>query len=230
VSAHVSHDRLIDLAAGLVAEPDAGTLLAHLRECGACEDRFRAICADLERSRLTSPRVSRRAVATWAAVAIAASLLGVVALSPLARRAAGTPEAYWLPVPSEAIDLRSIPQGGDGALFAEATESYRKQDASRVVKLLSGREIPESQDLLKLMLASALIKTGEPAAAQELLDALGIDTLPPPYRDRARWVRLAAWRAQSKRAEAEADACALAGEPGEFQEAAARLCASRERR
>jgi hypothetical protein len=219
VSAHVSHDRLIDLAAGLVAEPDAGTLLAHLRECGACEDRFRAICADLERSRLT-----------WAAVAIAASLLGVVALSPLARRAAGTPEAYWLPVPSEAIDLRSIPQGGDGALFAEATESYRKQDASRVVKLLSGREIPESQDLLKLMLASALIKTGEPAAAQELLDALGIDTLPPPYRDRARWVRLAAWRAQSKRAEAEADACALAGEPGEFQEAAVRLCASRERR
>ena len=228
MSAHLSEDRLIDLAAGLVAGDERRELLAHVASCAACEARFRATCADAERARLPRDAARVRPRWAWAAAGLAAALLAVAVLVPLLRAPAATgPAAYWLPVEAEAIDLRAAPTDRDAALFAAAAAAYRAHDPERVVALLRGRAIPESQDPLKLLYASALVKTGAHEEARATLDELQIETLPQPFRDRAKWLMVAALRAGSHDAEADALVRDLAGRDGEFADAARRLLPKR---
>ena len=228
MSAHLSDDRLIDLAAGLVAGDERRDLLAHLASCAPCEARFQATCAEAERARLPRERARIRPRWAWAAAGLAAALLAAAVLIPLLRApAVSEPAAYWLPVETESVDLRAAPADRDAAVFAEAAAAYRSRDAARVVALLRGRMIPESQDPLKLLYASALLKTGAHEEARATLDGLMIETLPQPFRDRAKWVLAGALRAGSREAEAEAVLRDLARRDGEFAVAASRLLRKR---
>jgi len=224
VTAHPSEDRLLDIAAGLVAKGAAADDLAHLYACPDCEQRFRSICRDLERSRLARPAPRRKA---WIAAGLAAAAAIVAAiLVPLARTpAVPDPATYWLPVDSETIELRTGRTDVERSAFAEAAGAYRDHDAARVVRLLSGKDIPESHDPLRLLYASALLKTGDARGSLRELAALKVETLPQPYRDRALWIKLGALRVLSRDDEARAIAREMSERPGEFEDGARRLSA-----
>jgi len=218
---HVSEDRLIDLAAGLVPGGESESLLAHLRGCASCESRFVGVCRDLERTKLRTAPSRSRLVAIAAVAVLAAAILVAVVLIPILRSSRYVdPSAYWLPVEEETVDLRAAPPGVDEAVFAEAAEAYRRHDPARVVALLTGKTIPSSHDPLKLLQASALLKTADPISALAVLESLHVESLPQPYRDRAQWIRLGALRAAGRDAEAEALAADIASGSGEFARAA----------
>jgi hypothetical protein len=219
---HPSEDRLIDLAAQLLAPQLESETLRHLEACAACETRFRSICRDAELAQLRAP-ASRRAP-RWRLPAVAAAvILAVLSITAWTRRAERTdPSAYWFPVPIETVALRTGAPAGDQAVFHDAVEAYRRHDPARVVALLRDRSIPESLDPLKIMLASAFVKTGDPARAEALLSQLRIETIPQPDRDRASWILYAALVESGKLSEAKALGESLATRPGEFAEAARR--------
>lgn len=223
-TAHVSEDRLIDLASGLVAEADEPVLLRHLETCPACEDRFRRTCREAELARLQKPaRPVRAAWRGWVAAAAAAVLAtGALALWG-SRQGAPTPSEYWFPLEGEHVELRTGELTEEAQVFDQAAEAYRAKDAARVVSLLDGHDIPLAQDPLKIALASALVKTGQPQQALAVLDELQVGTVPQPDRDRASWIKVAALLATGRGPEATSIARDLASRPGEFQERARRL-------
>ena len=222
---HPTEDRLIDLAGQLLSLPIEDDTLRHLESCGPCEERFRSICRDAELASLRAP-IPRR-VPRWRLAAAAASLLlaaiSIAAWTSWTGRADAA--AYWFPVDLETVGLRAGTPSGDGRIFHEAVEAYRRHDPARVVTLLRDRSIPEALDPLKIMLASALVKTGESKRAEDVLTELRIETLPQPDRDRASWILYAALDKGGKRAEALALAEALAARTGEFSEGAKRAVA-----
>lgn len=223
--AHPGEDRLIDLASHLLAPEAASETLKHLASCPPCEDRFREICRDAELAKLRKGVVSR--APRWRFAAIAASVIVLTGSIALWTRwgERSMAAAYWFPVDTETVGLRAGTPEGDEKIVHDAVAAYRRHDPARVVGLLHDRTLPEALDPVKIMLASALVKTGEAAKAEALLSELRIETLPQPDRDRASWILLAALEAEGKRAEARAVAEALAAQPGEFSEAARRVAA-----
>ena len=219
---HLGDDRLIDLAAQLLDPASEAETLRHLETCAPCEARFREICRDAEIARLRPP-IARRAP-RWRFAAVAASLLVVAATIALWSRSSGRvdPSAYWFPVDVDTVGLRTGGPETEAVAYNEAVEAYKRHDASRVVQLLRDRTIPEALDPVKIMLASAFVKTGEPVRAEALLAALRIETIPLPDRDRATWILFAALVAEGKTAEARALADSLAARPGEFADLARR--------
>ena len=123
---------------------------------------------------------------------------------------------YRLPVQSEPLILRSLPDRVETASLLAAVEAYGRDDHRRVVQLLDGKDLHGELDFLNLFYASALVWTGRDADAEAVLLRLSIDTLPRPYRDRARRVLYVALRRDGKDAEATRIARELAGETGEF--------------
>jgi hypothetical protein len=216
---HPADDRLLDLAAELLAPGDAQDTIRHLESCPPCEDRFRTACRDVELAKLRRRPVRRLPVIRVAA--IAASFLVVVALAWWVR--APRPEdaaAYWFPVDGETVSLRAGAPTADEKVYTDAVAAYRAHDPAKVVSLLRDRAIPEVLDPLKIMLASALVKTGDARRAEDVLVALRVESLPQPDRDRASWILYAALRDSGKRTEARAVLDALASHPGEFTDAA----------
>ena len=223
---HVGEDRLIDLAARLLPPPLEAETLRHLESCPECETLFRETCRGAELSALR--RAVPRGVPRWRWAAVAASLILVVALiGVFSRRSAPVDAAeYWFPVDSELVGLRTGAPGADDDVFHSAVEAYRRHDAALVVGLLSDRSIPEALDPMKIVLASAFVKTGQSGRAKAVLAELRIDTLPQPDRDRARWILFAALTGGGKPDEARTVAESLAARPGEFSESAQRALAA----
>jgi hypothetical protein len=222
---HPGDDRLIDLAAALLPPPVASETLRHLEACAACEERFRSIGREAERARLRPP--ARRRVSARRLAAIAASLLLVAVSAGLFLRWNSRQDLaeYWFPVDRETVVVRAGAPDAGSAIFQDAVEAYRRHDPSRAVALLRDREIPESLDPLKIMLASAYTHTGEFAKAETILEELRIETLPQPDRDRASWILYTALIGNGKTAEARTVAESLAAHPGEFTGAARRAVA-----
>jgi hypothetical protein len=73
-----------------------------------------------------------------------------------------------------------------------------------------------------MILASALVWQGRNAEARDLLIRWNVDLLPPPTRDRARWILFTARKRLGEDEAASAIARQLAIRPGEFQERAKR--------
>jgi len=216
-SVHPGEDRLIDLAARLLAPTVEEDTLRHLETCPPCEGRFRALCRNAELARLRAPHAPKRRLPAWTAAVAASLLLVAVAAGWWIRSGQREdPAAYWFPVDSETGTLRTGTPDPEEEVFRRAVAGYRSHDARQVVALLRDRSIPEVLDPLKIMLASALVKTGEFANADEVLTDLRIETLPQPDRDRASWIRYAALRGAGRDVEARGLARELASRPGEF--------------
>ena len=218
--AHVSGDHLIDLARGLVDRDRRAADLAHLRACEACERRFRDVCReseilDLERTvgARAEPRPRRWRVA-WVVSAAAAAALAFVAVFQLTGGGPTDHLDYRLPVQAEPLILRSLPDRADTASLLAAVEAYGRDDFRRVTQLLDGRELHDELDFLNLFHASALVWTGRDADAETVLGRLNIETLPLPYRDRARRILYVALRRGGKNAEADRIVRELAEEEG----------------
>ena len=226
--AHPPDDRWIDLARGLLDPQSRLTALAHLRACSACESRFREVCREAELldlgplpSVLRAPRRWTRRRALWIATAAAAALL-LVALFRLAGPGDSAELDYRLPVQSEPLLLRSLPDAEGTASLLAAVEAYRHDDFRHVLRLLEGRALDGELDFLNLFYASALVWTGRPRDAESVLNRLSIDTLPHPYRDRARRVLYVALRREGRDTDAEELVRRLAAGSGEFTEWARR--------
>ena len=179
-----------------------------------------------ELARLRAPHARRRR-RLWLppAAAAAAILLAALALGWWVRGRGSDPAAYWFPVDREMGTLRTGEPSAEEEVFRRAVAAYRDHDAARVVALLRDRSIPEALDPLKIVLASALVKTGEFARADAVLEDLRIETLPQPDRDRASWIRYAALRGAGRDEEARGIARELASHPGEFAAPARRQVA-----
>jgi hypothetical protein len=226
VNAHVSEDRLIDLSRGLLPADDRTRTLSHLSACAACEETFRGICAAAAKLAVEGQppaSASRRRRALWISAA-AAAVVAVIALvgAFVLRRQPGQDAAEaWLPVDeSESVLFRSLPGSNENALFLQAVEAYSAHDARRVVELLGDRKIPREYDFLRLLLASAYEREGSDERALAILDALDVDSLPEPYRDRARWERYLALRGSAQAEAARSVLSDLASRPGRYQERA----------
>jgi hypothetical protein len=222
---HPTEDRLIDLAGQLLPPSTEGDTLRHLESCAPCEERFRSICRDAELARLRAP--IRRRVPRWRwAIAAASLILAAASITVWTRWSDRTDAAaYWFPVDIDTVGLRTGAQDADEQVFHDAVEAYRRHDPARVVALLRDRSIPEALDPLKIMLASAFVKTGQCARAESLLAGLRIETVPQPDRDRASWILYAALTEEGKHDEAQALLQRLAARPGEFSEEARRAVA-----
>ena len=236
VSPHLSDDRLTDLVLKLLPDREASDALSHLRRCPSCESRFRESSRDREQLRLQrvagtdaaesrdhaiseersaageSTRLLR--AAPWSAAA-ALIVLGLLSIFLLKAGQPGDPLDYWLPIQAERVAFRSGTPLAER--FSEALDAYNRRDTRRTIELLDGPSTPEP---LKLVLASALVWEHREAEARTVLDQLHIETLPPPARDRAWWILVAAhWRSEDLGA-AEVILNDLARRDGEFAERA----------
>jgi hypothetical protein len=219
---HVSEDRLIDLSRGLLPPDERARTLAHVSACAACEEKFREICGAAAKlavaESLPTLTARRRRVVRISIAATAATLLiAVLGAWVLRRNPAPSDAEAWLPVESERVMFRTLPGSDENALFLQAVEAYSAHDARRVVELLGDRRIPPEYDFLRLLLASAYVRESSYERALTVLDALDIDSLPQPYRDRARWERYLALNRSAKAEEALSVLSELASRPGEFQ-------------
>jgi len=220
---HLSEDRLIDLARDLVPPHERDGLIAHIEACAACEARFLATCREAELLELRglppALRAQPRRGFVWAAAA-AAAILAAALLGGAFLRQRGDDLEPWLPVDSERVMLRSLPSTADNEAFLEALEAYARHDSGRVVELLRGRALPPQYEFLGLFLASAQVRENDCEAALATLERLDIDTLPQPYRDRARWERYLALKHVERGAEARELLTLLASHPGELRDRA----------
>ena len=215
---------LIDLAHGLVPEPERKELLDHLRECQQCENAFRAVVRERERLRATDwpisrvPRATRSKVVGWTAVAAVAAIALLVVLP---RMNDGPSRAqYWIPVEQEAMVLRSTNgELGNGAVDG-ALDAYLRRDAAAAVVELEEFQAPNenetSKTLRDLFLASALVNDGRYQEADDILSSMFVETIPTQWRRQARWVRYLAWSGLGRDAEAHELLQELSTEPGEI--------------
>jgi hypothetical protein len=181
----------------------AREVLGHLRECAACEGRFRVVVREREELRASGspglvaaaaapPIVRRRGfVATVAGLGAAA----VLVLAFVLHGYLAGPERYWLPLDREFMLLRAGPLPAELERFGAGLTAYREHDAARAAELLGSAEVPESYTRLRdLFLASALALEGRHAEALDVLERLRVERLPMPWRARARWVAYTALR------------------------------------
>lgn len=227
---HPSDDSLIDLSAGLLEPEGRTTLLAHLRDCAACEERLLVIYRGSERLAVRPGPGRARGTSPWLRLALpAAAMAALVAGFLLAPRfftsGRGDGLDYWMPLETERVLLRSGEEADDAAGYREAIQAYEKKDAGRVIALLEGRAISKAYEPLNLLLASALVREGRNADARILLERLDTPTLPQPARDRARFLLYVALRREGREEEARAIARELASGSGEFAARARALLA-----
>ena len=237
MNGHVDDDRLIDLVHGLLPADEEAESLGHVRRCGPCEERLRGLASEHERVRVevaarlergrALPRRSRyvRGIGLAGAAAVAAALL-LVLLLPRPGPQAAAPAAYWLPVDREEVVLRSA-IGAESSELSAALEAYRARDARLAAERLARANVGQAyEDLRRLYLASALALAGRYDEAEREHERLSEDTLPEPWRGRARWLHYTILRDAGREDEARSLLRELSARSGE----AARLArAERER-
>ncbi len=224
---HLADESLFDVVHGYVEDERRRAVLQHLRRCPSCERRFREVVRDRERARIQAqplPSPRSRALVVGASAAAAAILLVTAGILMLSQRSPGIP-IDWLPTASTEVFLRDATPCADQGSAAVA--AYRAHDAARVVSLLHGRELPAKCDPMKLLLASALVHRGDPAAALQVLDALDVESLPQPARDRGRWTQAAALDRLERHGAADDILRDLASRSGEYRDRATGLLAER---
>lgn len=182
---HPSTDRLVELAAGLVAREQRDELLAHLERCPSCDEAFRESLRQQEllHARLAPlPAKPRRRAWWWAGAAVAALLIVAVV-----GREQPAELDYWLPTDAAATPSRSP---AVDPRFERALAAYDQRRLARAERLLSEPYSRELERRRLLYLASVRLGRGDVDGAAELFAALEIDQVPQPWRRRAARVRL----------------------------------------
>lgn len=197
---------MIDLLNGLIADEDARGLLAHLKACADCEQRFVRLARHHETLRSRPfPRLSsegriarrakeRRASRRWllSAVGLAAVLVAVFAVVVPRMVPPADNGAYWMPAEDDERTIRAREEVVELRRLAEGVEAYRNRDLDRATAALEsiefGRLQQEFESIRRLYLASAYVNEKRYQAAVDVLPAREMVRLPMPWRQRARWV------------------------------------------
>lgn len=133
-------------------------------------------------------------------------------------------EAYWLPPPSEEALRSDSGTWASSPEVAEALRAYARHDVADA--LARFRSLPSEagsdyfDSLRGLYLASLLAATGADGEAQEALSSVDVNSLPEPWRGRARYVLQMTYRHQGRSAPADSLLRLLSGQPGELGERA----------
>ena len=131
-ASHVPDDRIVDLVADLLDPSARASALEHLRDCAACERRFRETSGQRERLDLRRWRdagtVADHAPAgrrRWQLLGAAAVLavVGLFAGSELFRRGRADGLDYWLPLEGERLMLRSTPAPMEDGRYLAAVDA-----------------------------------------------------------------------------------------------------------
>ncbi len=218
---HLPDEALVDVVHGLVPHDERSRWLAHIKACPECERRFLETWRDREIGRLCPPPsvVNQRRAWVFGPLAVAAAVILLLAfLLPPGTDPLLTPD--WLALDATESFARGPGSCDHDVPVEEAVAAYRSRDAARVVRLLSGHELQTGCDPLRLVLASALLHAGDAAGALRVLDALDVESLPQPARDRGRWIRALALDRLGRRQETMEALEQLASGSGEFREKA----------
>lgn len=208
---------LIELLNGLLDDDQRGELLAHIRGCPECEARMRALARERELVRAAPVPVinganvvlrSRRAVGRPIALTmVAAAVVAAVVVITMSMR--DRHEQYWIPVASEERTVLRAAQPDDSLNLEHALRAYERRDAGASVRELERNFVmmdsltaekrllgdPSSAGtatataIQGVFLASAQLNAGDPEAALKTLDVIGVESLPPPWSERGRWVQ-----------------------------------------
>ncbi len=212
---------LIELLNGLLKGQQREQLLAHIRDCPECEARMRALARERELLRaspvpiVTGENValeSRKRMGRPLAViaATAAAVVAAVIIGTMSTR--DRHEQYWIPVATEERTILRTAQPTDSVDLDHALQAYEKRDARASVRELGRNfdlydrqdsgEVVTATAIRGVFLASAQLNAGDPEEALKTLDVILVESLPPPWRERAQWVQYLALEQLGKSAAA----------------------------
>lgn len=171
------------------------------------------------------PFLSRLFRARLLGVGLAAAVF-LVALFILRTGSRRRPEEFWLPPPTEeALRADEGAWAADPAIAA-ALEAYARHDVAGALARFRASAADRGSDyfdsMRALYLASLLARNGEGAEAESTLSTVDMNSLPEPWRGRARYILQEAYRREGRTAAADSLLRLLAGQPGEMGERARR--------
>ncbi len=217
-STHPDDETLADLAMGSLPGSRADTAVRHISSCPGCEERFREIASDWERSgarvgdlvlqagsepsaeperkglRERVARMFARPELRWGIPAMAAA---AVLLSILPGPDAPTliPEIHPLTSVGEGMLKRSDSTAERGAELRRGLEAYAARDWSRAAEALARGGDPGPLDVLRrLHLGSALALAGRYEEAADTFAQVSFERVPEPWSSESRWTWYVALR------------------------------------
>lgn len=153
-----------------------------------------------------------------------AAAIFLVALFALRVGPQRKPTGFWLPPPTEEALRSDAGAWASDPEIAGALEAYERHDVTgalaRFRALAPDRGSDYFNSLRALYLASLLTRSGEDAEAQKTLEAVDMNSLPEPWRGRARFILQDSYRHQGRAAAADSLLRLLADQPGELGERA----------
>lgn len=203
---HTTVDELVDLQLGLLGVEESERILEHLAACPSCEESLRETYADRQRliasrelhrdahgvaavaPRSDAPLPAKARIVRFRSVAIpltaAASLFLMLWLWP--HDDPGT--SRWLPSPSAVLQVRSGAADAEPPDLAAGLRAYDARDLEEAISTLSLAEgTGPLEDVRRVYLGSALVRTGRNDEAVAVLSGVATRTLPDPWGSESRW-------------------------------------------
>ena len=203
---HLGHDRLLDLAEGLLPADLRATALAHLKSCPACETRFQDIAASQARAQSEAStvlgggatRFGRATVharplrqARWllvtGAVAAALAIALFSARDRVPRRIASQMDSS-LPVARLRGAIRDVQSSAADSAVLAGLDAFNRNDydaARRILESTRGKGGMET--VRRVYLGSVRLQLGDAAGARSILLGLPEQRIPEPWKSEARW-------------------------------------------
>lgn len=209
---HPSDDILADLAMRLITGAVGEETMQHLSRCAMCEQRFREIAAEWERSAARVGKILEERTAAveatdqttasawqrfcllwgsppmrWAAAAVVVILL----IATLPRFVGSPSRASLTMLPPLTADVlpRALVLSGDNDKMIAGLSAYASEDFDAAIAALEPLNATGPADALRrVYLASAFAWTGRHERAIETLDGVPLDAVPDPWSAESRWM------------------------------------------
>jgi hypothetical protein len=207
--AHVSDDRCLDLAQGLLDPADRQVTLGHLKMCRECERRFQEIAASHARAlsaaasvlqhsspvlATVSPLRTRSRTRRWilpaAAAACIAALLGVARFTRLSppEIAVVTGSESRLPPAQLRGAIRDLQVSTADTSIAAGLTAYNRSDYSTARQRLETAKADGRLEIVRrIYLGSTLLELGDAARAALFLRDVDLKLVPEPWKSETQW-------------------------------------------
>lgn len=208
---HLSDDRLLDLASGLLSKAEADDAIAHCRECDECDRRLQAFVKDREATRARPQpqfKNGRFSIPTAHAqphrepdrqpiyAVMVASLVIVFAVVFLLKPTPDIP--YW----TSSTFTPTVPRAEEGStprMTLDVVEAaYKARDGRATLAALDtldlSKSTPATRAKAAVYRASALLNLKRPLEALDVLDLEMAGRFQSPVREEALWIVFLAQR------------------------------------